>query len=142
MYCVTAWGGAAKTHFLPLERAQRAVLKVAFSYPYRYPTTQLYLDCKLLTCRQIFVQQLIMSQHLLPTVKILGRRRDKVFESNHCRTAFAQKHRSFLAPYIYNKINKNINIRDLTVNECKSKVNKYVQSLTYDQTENLFHIVS
>lgn len=142
MYCVTSWGGAAKTHMLPLERAQRAVLKVAFSHPYRFPTSQLYHECKILTCRQIFIQQTIVRQHLLPAEKCSGRRRDKIFQTNRCRTTFAQKHALFLAPYIYNKINKNIPIHSLSVNECKSKINEYLHSLTYDQTENIFQILS
>ncbi|XP_048003167.1 probable chitinase 2 [Leguminivora glycinivorella] len=34
-----------KTAMLKLERAQRAVLKVAMAKPFRYPTTQLYAEC-------------------------------------------------------------------------------------------------
>ncbi|XP_045496903.1 uncharacterized protein LOC123695185 [Colias croceus] len=41
-YCLTAWGGAAKSHFIEIERAQRALLKVAIKESFRYPTALLY----------------------------------------------------------------------------------------------------
>lgn len=37
-YCITSWGGAAKSILKPLEVAQRAVLKVATFRPILYPT--------------------------------------------------------------------------------------------------------
>ena len=35
------WGGATKTKFLELERAQRCLIGVMFTKPYRFPTTEL-----------------------------------------------------------------------------------------------------
>ncbi|CAH2238904.1 jg13712 [Pararge aegeria aegeria] len=43
------WGGSNKTSLLRLERAQRAILKVITKKPYRYPTIDLYKDCKVLS---------------------------------------------------------------------------------------------
>ncbi|KOB69294.1 Uncharacterized protein OBRU01_10568 [Operophtera brumata] len=41
-YCISVWGGTHKTYLLPLERAQRRILKVMLFKPFRYPTSQLY----------------------------------------------------------------------------------------------------
>lgn len=54
-YCITSWGGAAKTILLPLERAQRSILKVATLRPYTFPTHELYTSCNVLTVRQLFI---------------------------------------------------------------------------------------
>lgn len=40
-YCITSWGGAAKSHLLKLERAQRAILKVSLFLPFRHPSYDL-----------------------------------------------------------------------------------------------------
>ncbi|XP_050361277.1 uncharacterized protein LOC126780688 [Nymphalis io] len=48
-YCIPVWGGAAKTRFLELERAQRCLMRVMYSKPYRFPTTALYEISGLLT---------------------------------------------------------------------------------------------
>ncbi|CAB3251301.1 unnamed protein product [Arctia plantaginis] len=48
-YCITTWGGAPRSTLLELERAQRAVLKVSLTLPFRYPTSLLYKKAKVLT---------------------------------------------------------------------------------------------
>ncbi|PZC86430.1 hypothetical protein B5X24_HaOG209149 [Helicoverpa armigera] len=63
-YCITVWGGATKTKFLRVERAQRAILKVMTKKPYRYPTKELYSNCKVLTVRQLFVLKSTLRRHL------------------------------------------------------------------------------
>lgn len=145
-YCATAWGGAAKTHLLPLERAQRAVLKVAFSKPYRYSTVDLYADCKLLTVRQLCILHFVLRQHhksrMLDETSISKRRKDRIYTTPHCNTQSAQKHFHFLAPYIYNIISKQISIRELTYTECKVKTKTFLLRLDYNNTENLIKIVS
>ncbi|KOB72121.1 Uncharacterized protein OBRU01_11332, partial [Operophtera brumata] len=45
-YCISVWGGTHKTYLLPLERAQRRILKVMLFKPFRYPISQLYNECK------------------------------------------------------------------------------------------------
>ncbi|KAJ0169311.1 hypothetical protein K1T71_015195 [Dendrolimus kikuchii] len=54
-YCITSWGGARKSHLIKLERAQRALLKVIKNKPFRYPTSDLYRECDILTVRQLLV---------------------------------------------------------------------------------------
>jgi hypothetical protein len=64
-YCITSWGGALKTNILPLERAQRAILKVANSLPFLNPTQLLYDACKVLTVRQLFILHTVLKQHAI-----------------------------------------------------------------------------
>ncbi|XP_059047711.1 uncharacterized protein LOC131843125 [Achroia grisella] len=54
MYCITAWGGASKTHMISIERAQRSVLKVMLGKPFRFPTYLLHQEAAVLTVRQLF----------------------------------------------------------------------------------------
>ncbi|CAG9125730.1 unnamed protein product [Plutella xylostella] len=48
-YCIEVWGGAAQTHLMRLERAQRALLKVAYFLPVLHPTAQLYNKVQVLS---------------------------------------------------------------------------------------------
>ncbi|CAB3243932.1 unnamed protein product [Arctia plantaginis] len=57
-YCIPVWGGATKTHFLEVERAQRSLLKVMYLKPYRFPTNILYMTCSLLSVRKLYVLNL------------------------------------------------------------------------------------
>lgn len=144
LYCLTSWGGAAVTHILPLERAQRAVLKVANSRPFRYSTTQLYSECDVLSVRKLFIQQTILRQHkITPDLQFIKKRRiDKIYRTVLCKTSFAQKHSYFLAAYLYNKINKKTPIFKTTYLQCKIKIKIYLQSVDYKQTEDLLRILS
>ncbi|KAF9415636.1 hypothetical protein HW555_006781 [Spodoptera exigua] len=47
-YCIPSWGISGKTYLLNVERAQRALIKVAYRRPFRYPTDQLYSDVSVL----------------------------------------------------------------------------------------------
>lgn len=68
-YCISSWGGASKTILLPLERAQRAVLKVGTFRPYYFCTAERYRQCKVLTIRQLFITQTLLKQHTLLSYK-------------------------------------------------------------------------
>ncbi|KOB73184.1 putative RNA-directed DNA polymerase, partial [Operophtera brumata] len=111
-YCNTAWGGACITYMLQLERAQRAVLKVATFRPYRFPTVDLYSDCEVLTVRKLFVYNIILSQHKKVDVRdnlSTGRRRkDRIIAKPTVKTVFAKRQQTFLGPLLYNKANKAI----------------------------------
>ena len=61
-YCITSWGGAPKSSLIDLERA---ILKVSYQLPYRYPTHQLYSDTGVLTVRQLFLLATVLKQHSL-----------------------------------------------------------------------------
>ncbi|CAB3228446.1 unnamed protein product [Arctia plantaginis] len=101
-YCITVWGGTHKTLLLGLERAQRAILKVMSKKPLRYPTSQLYTDCKVLSVRQLFVLQSILRQHSGLPHPNPEKRRNVPLSVRH-RTAFAKHHFYVLGAHIYKK---------------------------------------
>lgn len=144
-YCIAAWGGSYKTHMIALERAQRAILKVAYSRPYRYPTHQLYMECDILTVRQLFIRQVIIDKkrtYTLTSVIKKQARRTKGLASIACKTAFAHKHVNFLGNHLYKKILKHIPIDDLNIRECKNKCTKFLLQMDYEKTEKLLTIAS
>lgn len=142
-YCITAWGGAPKLHLLKLERAQRAVLKVMTFKPFRYPTDELYRDCQVLTVRQLFVLHTILRKHasLQYDANVLSRRRFySVCPTPRVKTAFAKRHFLVLGSHLYNKANKHCKIFSLCRQLCKIEVSKWLQTKTYDATENLIKL--
>lgn len=146
-YCITSWGGACGTHMLRLERAQRALLKVATCRPITFPTTDLYRDCEVLTVRQLYIQYLIVAQCKLITPKekanvIMRRRKDRVFTLPKCNTKLAKQQQPFLGPFIFNIACKTLaNLVPLTARDVKREVNKWLKSLNYDETENILKVI-
>lgn len=135
-YCITVWGGAYKTLLLKLERAQRAILKVMTRKPYKYRTTQLYSDCKVLTARQLFVLYSVLKMHSsLPRSE--QNNRTYILPSTPHRTAFAEHQYYTLSSLIYRKIQKRLNILNLTKWEIKQKLRDWLFQQDYDQTESL-----
>lgn len=137
-YCVPAWGGAAKTHFLKVERAQRAVLKVLHHKIFRFPTKDLYKLAKVLTVRQLFIIRSILRRHEQV-------RQPDPTKRNHYRicppiphkTKFSSRQFQITSSFLYNKINKVLNIIRLSRFEIKKKVSQWLQKLNYDDTEYL-----
>lgn len=148
-YCILSWGGACKTALIKLERAQRAVLKVSTFKPYRFPTKDLYEYCDVLTVRQLFILQIIMKQHSMRktdrTSSVSSSRRMfrtlKLPPADSHRTTFSERFYYFLGRFIYIKINKNLDIDSSNKYECKQKVIKWLQKLSYDDTEKLIRPV-
>ena len=62
-YCICIWGRAAKSTLITLERAQRALIKVALNKPYRFPTDLLYQEFQVLRVRQIFILGATLKYH-------------------------------------------------------------------------------
>jgi hypothetical protein len=143
-YCITSWGGTQKTNLLPLERAQRAILKVANSLPFLYPTHLLYRHCNVLTVRQLFVMHSILKQHtLVPyNIDITNKRRGDIacISQSKSKFIFTNRFFSFLGPFLYNRLNKELNIYELNYYNCKIALVKFLQTLSYDKTEELFII--
>lgn len=141
-YCVLVWGGTYKTTLLKLERAQRAVLKTALSLPYRTPTTELYKLCKLLSVRQLYILHAVTKKHSLlpydPSI-LTKRRKDIVCKSTH-QTHFSHRSFAFLGSYLYNKINKILDIYPLNKQSSKIIVSKWLATLNYEQTEQLLEV--
>lgn len=114
-YCITSWGGAAKTIILKLERAQRAVLKVALFLPFWHPTFELYQKFNVLTVRQLFILRLVYRSHSLSIYDPLNiakkRRKYTIYDTSIIfKTALSHRFYFFLGPYLYNKINSHLHI--------------------------------
>lgn len=139
-YCISTWGGAAKTRFLKVEQAQRAVLKVMSKRHAMYPTTQLYSDCQVLTVRQLFVLKAILRKHcLVPPPQPNRRLNSLVCRSEHHTTTFASRQFYILSAVLYNKLNKILNFVGLCSYEVKSKLEKWLMTLNYSTTEELLN---
>lgn len=140
-YCITAWGGAVKTLLLPVERAQRAVIKVMTKKPLRYPTHKLYSETSLLTVRQVFFSMLLLRKHSQlvydPTLRRRRRRWDRVCATPTHRTVFAARHFKVLSCIMYNKATKLIRIYPCTKRIAKQKIKEWLLTYNYDNTENL-----
>lgn len=143
-YCISIWGGAAKTHVLELERAQRSLIKVIFSKPYRFPTDTLYKMSGLLTVRKLYILDIILNCHKTLTYvnRPHKRRKDVVAPVSILRTAFARRQYLGQSSYIYNKINKTLVIYPMLSHNCKKTVTEWLSSLTYDEVENLLVRIS
>lgn len=143
-YCISSWGGSPKTTIKPVEVAQRAILKVSTFKPRLFPTSQLYEFCEVLTVRQLFLLNIVLMQHKNIFYNPLTQnKRTKHLvcpQLTASRTKFSNRFVPFIGPYIYNKINKNLNIYPMTKKSCKITVSEYLQKLTYEETENLLQI--
>lgn len=145
LYCIPVWGGTYKTYLLKVERAQRAILKVMHFKRRDFPTTELYSQADVLTVRQLFILRAVLRKHSmlkLDSDKLNRRKGLPVCDTEKCRTKFASRQFMATSSRLYNKINKIISIYPLTKREAKIKLTKWLQKLTYDETENLFKIVS
>lgn len=140
-YCITSWGGAAKSHLILLERAQRAILKVSLGLPYRFPTTDLYRQWNVLSVRQSFLLQITLKQHShlsYDPEKLKGKRRKgTVCRSTGYHTSLSHHFYCFLGPYIYNSLNKILQIYPVSKYRCKLLVSNYLKTMNYEQTENM-----
>ncbi|KAG7312982.1 hypothetical protein JYU34_000054 [Plutella xylostella] len=143
-YCITSWGGSAKTLLLRIERAQRAVLKVSTFRPFRYPTKLLYESCKVLTVRQLFISSIVLKQHTaLPySPELTNKRRvDKDCTIKTTKHALTSRFYLFLGPILYNRLNAKLVLYPLTYTKCKNVLQKSLQEMSYEDTENLLTIV-
>lgn len=145
-YCITSWGGATKTHLLEVERAQRAILKVAAGLPFRHPTSELYKYWDLLTVRQSFILLTTLKQHSqlhYDPDKIKDKRRKwTVCHIPSLSTATATSFFPYLGPLLYNRLNKQLNIYPLHKYSFKTTVKTYLKSLDYTSTENLLATIT
>lgn len=142
-YCIVVWGGANKTNFLNIERAQRSLVKVMYCKPYRFSTDSLYKISGLLSVRKLYVLHLILRCHRsLPLTAELSRknkrRKDTVATLPSVRTMFARRQYEYQSAFIYNKINRLLKIHPMHSLTCKNVIINWLNTLTYDEVENLF----
>lgn len=140
-YGISAWGGAAKTILIKLERTQRSILKVLYFKPFRYPTFDLYKESKVLTVRKLFIKLITIKQHAFPTHYVNRRRTHEVYRVPLCNTRFAQSFAYFLGPFLYNRISKIVTLKDNTRYICGNIIEEFLNSLDYEGTETLLQIL-
>lgn len=139
-YCIPIWGGAAKTEFLVVERAQRSLLKVMNFKSYRFDTNQLYAISEVLSVRKLYILQVILKMHKsLPyDTKILDKRKKRKVEvatQVHARTTFARRQYITLSSHLYNQINNIYKIYPRNIYDCKKTVKKGLLALSYFEIE-------
>lgn len=140
IYCITVWGGAAKTKLIEVERAQRALLKVSYFKKRRYSTQSLYTLADTLSIRRLFILHIVMQKHnkIEFDANINKKRRNfNVAKVTQTRTKFAHLQFQYLSSFLYNKCNKILKIYSLNQRECKRKVAAWLKTLDYDETEFL-----
>lgn len=69
--------------------------------------------------------------------KLNRRRKNVVAHKERIRTVFAERQYSGQSIFIYNKINKTLNIYNKKTYECKEILENWLKTLTYEETENL-----
>lgn len=140
-YCIPIWGGAAKSKFIEIERAQRALIKVMYFKPYRFPTDMLYSQSQLLTVRKLYIIQSILKVHKKlaynPNITKNKRRKHSVVKVKTSKTCFARNQYERRSARIYNLLNKTLNIYPMHNHECKKALTNWLQSKSYEETEGL-----
>lgn len=145
-YCLPLWGGATKTKFLELERAQRSLIKVMFFKPYRFPTESLYLTSGLLTVRKLYILQLVLKEHKslfydAEHDKIEIRRKKNAAPLVTVKTTFAKRQYLRQSSYLYNLINKDLAIYPLTYFNCKKLLTEWLKTKCYDDIESMVQVI-
>ena len=124
---------------LEVECAQRAMLKVIFSLPFRYPTVLLNQKAEVLSVRKLYILRCLRKYHKLtvPTLPGLDKR---VFKCPIplVNSEFARRHYNNIAPRLYNRCNKAVdNLLNSSNYQAKNKVKSWLLSLDYYSTESL-----
>lgn len=144
-YCISTWGGSAKTTLLNLERAQRAILKVSTFRPFQFPTNLLYKKCEVLTVRQLFILNTVLKQHAgIPYNSDHASKRRKYIvcpKNIKHRHAFSSRFFNFLGPLLYNRLNARLDLYPLNYMRCKSRLREALQNMSYHDTEELLIVL-
>lgn len=137
-YCIAVWGATCKSHLLKLERVQRAILKIAYRLPRRYPTDKLYTECQVLSVRQLYISSAILLFHRQAKQLAITSYRTLKWDRPKTKTAFARRSNDYMGPYLYTKIYKtNKNVLNMTRSGCRLIVHKWLQNKKYEETEAL-----
>lgn len=138
-YCICAWGGASKNCLIEAERAQRAVLKVILNVPFKFPTQELYLITKMLSIRKTYIFESIKHLHKNSnSMPITQSKRANKFNLPVVKSAIALRQFNFLAPYLYNIVDKKFKIRCKKIYYVKKITKKWLENLNYNDCEQLF----
>lgn len=127
-YCITSWGGAAKTHLIKVERAQRVLLKVGAGLPFRFPTEELYKKWDILSVRQTFILLTVAKNHsqLLVDPKLQNdvRRKGRVCPTHKFNSVLPRRFFCFLGQFLYNQLNTTLNLFPKTKANCNKTLKK------------------
>jgi hypothetical protein len=143
-YCISVWGGSAKTNFLRVERGQRCLIKVMYSKPFRFPTKDIYHLSDLLSMRKLYILSVTMRLHKKLTFnpKLLTRRRKhNVAPVPTTKSTFAKRQYAVQSAYLYNTLNKTLSIYPMLLYKCKTTLIEWLKSLSYVETEDLLYRV-
>lgn len=139
-YCISIWGGARKSRFLDVERAQRTLIKVMYFKKRTFPTYELYQISNLLSVRKLYIIHIVLKKYkslpLDPNV-LARRRKHNIASTPFVKTEFANIQYYKRSSFLYNKINKQIDIHTKSFKECKSLLIKWINLLCYEEVENL-----
>jgi hypothetical protein len=123
---------------MPLERAQRAIIKVMLGKPRRYSTTLLYNECSVLTVRQLFILKTILRKHRDIDLTVIPKRRAKrLCCSVPHNTASAGFQYYVICNHLYNTANRVNNIVSLAEYQCKQKIMSWLKGLTFSETKEI-----
>lgn len=143
-YCILAWGGVSSGTLIPLERAQRGVLKVAMNKPLRYPTTALYDEAGVLSVRRLYLMRVVVSVHKSvlnsPEYDLMLKKRVFKLTTPELITIFSHRFGIFLFPYIYNKLVNICDLKHCSIRETKIILYRTLMKWTYEKSENLLMV--
>lgn len=144
-YCIPVWGGAAKTKFMELERAQRALIKVMYFKPFKFPTEEVYSLSKLLTVRKIYIINTVLKTHSTTTFDpnfANKRRKHVIINLPNYNSMFARRQFKYQSAHLYNQFNKSLDLYSKSKKECKKALTETIYSKSYEETENLIIKIS
>lgn len=144
-YCIPVWGGASKSKFIDVERAQRALIKIMYFKKMRFHTGELYQISDLLSVRKLYILHTILKTHKSVPVdssKLTKRRKDNIIQIPQSRTRFASIQLLERSAQLYNRINREIHIYTKQYHDCKKSLINWIKPLNYEETEALFTHVS
>ena len=130
-YCISSWGGVLPTVSLPLNVAQRKVLKIIMFKNNRYSTEQLFIESTVLRVVQLYIKSIIRLllnrkilinhvQHNIVTRNVLA---------NNATTSYvtysaSQRPSYFNGPKIYNMLPTTL--RTVEYRKAKGKIDNWL----------------
>lgn len=115
------------------------MLKVILKKPFRFPTTSLYAEAKVLTVRQLFILRTILRKHPEVPSHCDARKRSNrdIIQTEKHSTTFARNHFYIISSILYNRLNKKLHLSYLNKFELINRVQNWLKTLTYEETEEL-----
>jgi hypothetical protein len=143
-YCLPIWGGAAKTRFIDVERAQRSLLKIMYFKKMWFSTDKLYQLCNLLSVRKLYIRNCVLRKHKTTAFDcnlLSKRRRDIVMQVPKTHTTFACRQYIKQSSHIYNTLNKELDIYSKPLYDVNKKITTWLEYKNYDQVEDLLRYI-